>query len=38
MLESLRQLAKEMETAHCFGIAGNCGFMQFYQARSLKPT
>ncbi|CAE7787095.1 ALMA3 [Symbiodinium sp. CCMP2456] len=32
MLESLRQLAKEMETAHCFGIAGNCGFMQFYQA------
>ncbi|CAE7843872.1 ALMA4 [Symbiodinium microadriaticum] len=31
MLESLRQLAKEMETAHCFGIAGNCGFMQFYQ-------
>eukprot|EP00439_Symbiodinium_sp_Y106_P063642 s719_g9.t2 len=32
MLESLRQAAKEMETAHCFGIAGNCGFMQFYQA------
>ena len=41
MLESLRQAAKEMETAHCFGIAGNCGFMQFYQAAAssrLKPN
>ena len=31
ILEKLKCVVKEMEAENCFGIAGNCGFMHFYQ-------
>ena len=31
ILENLKRVVDKMEAEECFGIAGNCGFMHFYQ-------
>ena len=31
VLENLKSAADELESQECFAIAGNCGFMHFYQ-------
>lgn len=31
IVENLKRVLEKMESEHCFGIAGNCGFMHFYQ-------
>lgn len=31
ILENLKRVVDQMEAKECFGIAGNCGFMHFYQ-------
>jgi hypothetical protein len=31
ILENLKRVVDKMEAEECFGCAGNCGFMHFYQ-------